>query len=177
MTVNPNYSPIERYFAGLAENTFQSQLGVVDPPLIDYLTDMLIRFIRNDSMHRVRSITGHRLLDVAELMAEATQRIGDAKRDLMQHIGDFTLFWAGVYPEALRDRTTSSGDAKFESYCSYGKRSYRIASSLQPGHPDADLLERLSDRYDLCCYGLREVRRQWEDGGNDMYGSGTILLN
>ena len=35
-------SAIQRYFAGLAEHTFHSQLGVVDPLLIDYLTDLLI---------------------------------------------------------------------------------------------------------------------------------------
>ena len=51
MTLDPK-SPVQRYFAGLAENTFHSQLGVVDPPLIDYLSDLLIRFIRCDRAHR-----------------------------------------------------------------------------------------------------------------------------
>ena len=31
---------VDRYFAGLAENTFQSELGIVDPTLIDYLSAM-----------------------------------------------------------------------------------------------------------------------------------------
>ena len=169
-------SPIGRYFAGLAENTFQSQLGIVDPPLVDYLTDLLIRSIRNDMVHRIRSVTGKPLLSVHEMVTEASARLGDAKRDLHRHIGDFTLFWAGLYPEALRDAEETSGT--FETYCSFGKRSYRIASEIESAEdaPSATVLERLSDRFDLCCYGLREVRRQWESG-DDESGPNSILLN
>ncbi len=173
----PKPTPIRRYFAGLAENTFHSQLGVVDPPLVDYLTDLLIRSIRNDMVHRIRSVTGKPLLSVHEMASEASARLGDAKRDLHRHIGDFTLFWAGLYPEALRGAEEDSG--AFETYCSFGKRSYRIASEIEAANhdaPSATVLERLSDRFDLCCYGLREVRRQWETGDGES-GSRSILLN
>ncbi|MEM7783456.1 MAG: hypothetical protein AAF939_03910 [Planctomycetota bacterium] len=170
-------SPIQRYFAGLTENTFQSQLGVVDPPLVDYLAELLLRSVRTDVVHKIRGVTGRPLMSVHEMFAEAAARLGDAKRELHQHIGDFTLFWAGIYPEALREKEpTESG--KFETYRSLGKRSYRIASeieSAQDGVAPGSLLERLSDRFDLCCYGLREVRRQWESSEGS--GPGSILLN
>lgn len=172
-------SPVRRYFAGLTENTFEAQLGVVDPPLIDYLTDLLILSIRSDVMHRIRSVTGRRLMSVPEMVAEATARLGDAKRELHRHIGDFTLFWAGVYPESLKATESSTSD-QFESYRTCGKRSYRIASAIETtsdAEPPATVLERLSDRYDLCCYGLREVRRQWEKGDDASFGPGSILLN
>lgn len=172
-------TPIGRYFAGLTESTFQSQLGVVDPPLIDYLTLLLLQSIRSDVMHRIRSVTGKPLMSVPEMVAEASARLGDAKRELHRHIGDFTLFWAGVYPESLRASESVTSD-QFESYCSYGKRSYLIASSIEAPEdeiPSAEVLERLSERYDLCCYGLREVRRQWEAGDDDSFGPGSILLN
>ena len=180
MTSNPDKSdrsPIQRYFAGLAEHTFQSQLGVVDPPLIDYLSDMLIRFVSNDTVHRIRSVTGHRLMSVTEMMAEASARLGDARRELHQHVGDFTLFWAGVYPEALR---RPADEKKFESYCVQGKRAYWIASSIETSSedaPESSVLGRLSESFDLCCYGLREVRRQWEEGDDESFGPGSILLN
>jgi hypothetical protein len=171
-------SSIDRYFAGLAENTFHSQLGVVDPPLIDYLTRLLIRSIRNDMVHRIRGITGRPLMTVQEMVNEAASRLGEAQRELHRHIGDFTLFWAGVYPEALRTGESDSS-GQFETYCSFGKRSYMIASSIttEDDDPPAEILERLSDRYDLCCYGLREVRRQWETGADGDFGPGSILLN
>jgi len=171
-------SSIHRYFAGLAENTFHSQLGVVDPPLIDYLTCLLIRSIRNDMVHRVRGVTGRPLMTIQEMVNEAASRLGEARRDLHRHIGDFTLFWAGIYPESLRGSDADSS-GQFETYCSYGKRSYRIASAIESetDNPPAEVLERLSDRYDLCCYGLREVRRQWEHHDDENFGPGSILLN
>ncbi len=174
---SPNPSPMRRYFTGLAENTFQSQLGVVDPPLVDYLSDLLIRFVRSDFVHRVRSITGRPLMNVSEMVAEASARLGDARRELHQHIGDFTLFWAGVYPEALCKKTD---ETQFENYCSHGKRAYRIASTIETTSdvaPPSPILERLSERFDLCCYGLREVRRAWEEGDDESFGPGSILLN
>ena len=170
-------SAIQRYFAGLAECTFQSQLGVVDPPMIDYLTELLIRSIRSDKVHRVRGVNGQPLMTIQEMVDEAAARLGDARRQVHRHIGDFTLFWAGVYPEALRGRDAKTSD-RFETYCSYGKRSYRIASEIEPtdqSAPSATILERLSDRFDLCCYGLREVRRQWEKGDDESFGPGSIF--
>ena len=97
-----NSKVLERYFAGLAENTFESQLGVADPPLIDYVTHLLIRFVKSDSVFRVRALNGRPVYEVAEMVVEAEQRIGDARREVHRHIGDFTLFWTGLYPEMLR---------------------------------------------------------------------------
>jgi hypothetical protein len=163
---------VHRYFAGIAEATFQSHLGVVDPPLVDYLSDLLIRFVHNDVVHRIRGVSGRRMLSVPEMVIEASSRLGDARRELHQHIGDFTLFWAGVYPEALQH--CDDGE-KFETYCSFGKRSYLMASEIESSRqdlPPSNLLQRLSDRFDLCCYGLREVRRMWETGD----GSNHLLI-
>jgi len=172
-------SAIQRYFAGLAEHTFHSQLGVVDPLLIDYLTDLLIRSTRSDMIHRIRSVTGRPIMSVHEMVAEASERLGNARREVHLHIGDFTLFWAGLYPEALRDGD-SDLSGRFETYCAFGKRSYRLASEIEAPvaeSPSSTLLERLSDRFDLCCYGLREIRRQWESGGGINSGPNSILLD
>jgi hypothetical protein len=169
---------IHRYFAGLSENTFHIRLGVVDPPLIDYLTDLLVRFVRSDTVHKIRSVTGRPLLSVGEMAVEATERWGDARRELHRHIGDFTLFWAGLFPEALR--RSSDGAEQFEEYCHQGKRSYHIASLIETSNeqaPPGTVLYRLSERFDLCVYGLREVRREWEEGDDESFGPRAILLN
>ena len=54
-------STLNRYFAGIAEYVFQSQLGVVDPPLVDYVSELLMRFVRSESVHKVRNLTGRPL--------------------------------------------------------------------------------------------------------------------
>lgn len=156
--------PLRRYFAGLTENTFHVQLGVVDPPLIDYLSDLLARFVRSDAIYRIRNLVGQPVQQVAEMLCEAEQRVGEARRDVHQHVGDFTLFWTGVFPEMLRrmqDRHTSD---HLLDYCVQGKRAYWIASTIaaDPEGAPAEILERLSRNFELCAYGLREVRREWE---------------
>ncbi len=170
-----HWSRAQRFFAGITEYTFHARLGVVDPPLIDYLSSLLTRFIHSDSIYSVRSPTGKRLLEVAEMLSEAQQRVGTARRELHQHIGDYTLFWAGIYPESLRGRNASEVKDLLLDYRVEGKRAYKIASEIptEDEHAPADVLKRLSDQYDLCAYGLSEVRRQWESR-DDESGDGLI---
>ena len=156
---------LKRYFTGLAECVFQSQLGVADPPLIDYVSGLLLRFVRVDALHKVRSLSGRQMTEVAEMMVEANERVGTARRAVHRHIGDFTLFWAGVYPEALRELQSPRRKDHFIDYCAQGKRAYLIASAIQTDdfvEAPAEVLERLSHQFEMCAYGLREVRREWE---------------
>lgn len=165
MSERPPFT-IQRYFSGLTETTFEAELGIVDPPLVDYLADLLVRFVRSDVVSRIRGLSGRPLMTVGEMTAEASVRLGSARRALYRQIGDFTLFWAGVYPEALRQGTGEPRD-QFADYCHQGKRSYHLASQTEAGvedEPPDEVLERLSSRFELCCYGLREVRRHWEEG-------------
>jgi len=160
-----NAAALRQYFSGVAEFTFQTQIGVADPPLIDYISDLLTRFVRCEAIYRVRNLTGRPIREVAEMMVEAEERVGNARREVHRHIGDFTLFWTGVYPEAVRRLTADSQQDHLVNYCAEGKRSYLIASRIETDEPETasnDVLERLSQQFELCAYGLREVRRHWE---------------
>ncbi|MEM9185212.1 MAG: hypothetical protein AAGB00_01800 [Planctomycetota bacterium] len=158
----------ERFFAGVTEHAFQSRLGVVDPPLVDYLTGMLLRFVRSDAVYGVRSVRGRRLTQVAEMLEEADERIGPARRRVHRHIGDFTLFWTGVYPEQAERLKKLGGKDSLLDYRDQGRRAYFVASRL-PGAasaPAGELLERLAEQFELVEYGLSEVRRVWEERGD-----------
>lgn len=172
-------SPLHRFFSGLAEHTFQGRLGVADPSLVDYLTAMLVRFVHFDAIHRVRDLAGRRLVQVADMLAEADARIGSARREVHRHIGDYTLFWSGVFPEALE--RLQQGDRKdyFFQYCEVGKRAYYIASTIETekGSEENEVLERLSHDFELCQYGLREVRREWERQDPDEGDAKRLLIN
>ena len=157
---------LDRFFAGLSEYIFQSRLGVADVQLVDYLSDLMLRFVRTDALHRVRRSSGKPATEVIQMMSEADKRIGLARREVHRHIGDFTLFWTGMYPESLRRLRPAKSADGFLDYCSQGKRAYRIAAQIEGGDgpPPCELLLRLSDQFELCAYGLREVRREWENG-------------
>jgi hypothetical protein len=64
---------LRNLFSALTEQTFQVELGVADPPLIDYLSNLLIRFTRIDTIFRLRDTVGRRLEEVADMLMEAEQ--------------------------------------------------------------------------------------------------------
>ncbi len=160
----PTDHPLRRLLAGLTEHTFFATLGVADPRLTDYLSGLLSRFIHLDAVFRLRNARGKRLEEVAEMMAEAQcMPEGRTRREVHRHIGDFTLFWTGVFPEALAGLRSVLCKDHFIDYCAQGKRSYWIASTFENDEyrDEAPVLRRLSEEFELCAYGLSQVRRQW----------------
>src|SRR3954451_9010917 len=143
--------PLRRLFAGLTEHAFIHTLGVADPSLTDYLSELLSRFIHFDAIYRLRNAQGKRLEEVAEMMieAEALPPEGRTSREVHRHIGDFTLFWTGVYPEALNRLRSILCKDHFIDYCAQGKRSYYIASTCEedPYRDEAPVLRRLSEEF------------------------------
>ena len=171
---------LERFFAGVTEYTFHTRLGVTDTSLVDYISDLLTRFSRLEVLHRVRDIRGKPLIEVVDMMIEAEHRQGDAKRDVHRHIGDFTLFWTGVFPETLARRKESASKDHLIDYREQGKRAYWIASTIPVASEESasnDVLERLSRHFELCEYGLREIRREWERREGDDELPRPFLIN
>jgi hypothetical protein len=166
---NCRFQLLRKFFSGLTESVFLGRLGVADPPLVDYLSELLVRFVRHDAIFGIRDPTGKPLVQVVDMLAEAAARQGEARRTVHRHIGDFSLFWTGVYPEMLaRLRRTGRQDGLID-YRTHGKRAYYIASTIPaaPAAAPADVLKRLSHDFELCAFGLSEIRREWErrDGG------------
>jgi hypothetical protein len=157
--------------AGITEHAFLDELGIGDPHLVDYISDMLGRFIHMDEMYHLHDVKGRRLEEVAEMMmeAESLPPEGRTRREVYRHIGDFTLFWTGVYPEAVKRLRNAERKDHFIDYCEQGKRSYYIASTFEDDEKlkaEAPVLRRLSDEFMLCAYGLNQVRREWEKSGS-----------
>ena len=155
---------LRRLFASLTESTFCVELGVADPALIDYLVELLLRFIRVDAIHHIRNSEGLPLEDVADMLLEAEERQARPRREAYRHIGDVTLFWAGVYPESLMQRKSPDRKDYLLDYFEQGKRSYLIASTFddEPYETEAPVLRRLSMDFELCTVGLNRVRGEWE---------------
>lgn len=164
-SLDPHH-PLRRMLAGLTEQAFLQELGIGDPPLVDYLSELLSRFIRMDEIYPLHDAAGRKLEELADMMLEARElpAEGRTRREIYKHIGDFTLFWTGVFPEALERMRRRSRMDHFVDYCEQGKRSYKIASTFddEPFQEEAPILLRLSKEFELCAYGLGQVRREWE---------------
>ena len=157
----PESHPLHRLFRGLAESTFMTELGIGDPGLVGYVADLLARFVPSQDVAKIRDAQGRRLTQVAEMIAEAeASRDAGRRRECHRHVGDYTLFWTGVYPEALGKLQVATSADHLIDFQAQGKRSYYLASTL--ADEEAPVLRRLSDEFELCAFGLSRVRREWE---------------
>jgi hypothetical protein len=161
--VIPESHPLHRLFRGLTEYAFMSELGIGDPSLVGYVAELLASFVPSQGVWRLRDKQGRRLSEVTAMIAEA-EAADDAarRRECHRHVGDYTLFWTGVYPEALAKLQGNHSADALISYQQQGKRSYYLASTLSPGKDQSSVLRRLSDQFELCAFGLSRVRREWE---------------
>lgn len=168
--------PLRHLFAGLVEHTFCTEVGLCSPRLTEYVADLLIEFTHVDRLNTISHAQGKRLEQIAAMLAvmanEKPRNRRERDRQMYRHIGDFTLFWAGVYPEQLR-RTARSAPDVLLSYVSQGKKSYAIVSELSVEEDEmaAALFRHLSEDFEFCLYGLGLVRKEWENvepGGGDL---------
>jgi hypothetical protein len=157
----PESHPLHRLFRGMTEYTFTTELGIGDPRLVGYVANLLARFVPSQMIWRLRDGQGRRLTEVTAMVA-AAEAAADAERRLEchRHVGDYTLFWTGVYPEALARLQEKGSPDRLIDYQRQGKRSYYLASTLD--EQQAPVLRWLSDEFELCAFGLSRVRREWE---------------
>ena len=155
-------SDIDRFFRGLTEYAFHARLGVVDPPLVDYVSLLLVRFLRLDAPAGAAPVAPDSAT-VARMLAEARSHAAAEAREEFRQIGDATLFWSGLYPEALRQLRHSGPLDDLGDYREVGRRAYWLVSTLEPedAADERFLFERLAHDYDLCVEGRGEVCRAW----------------
>ncbi len=168
MTLGPEHdNPLRRLFGGLVEQVFMVDLGICDTGLTDYLGELLTEFVHIDRIYPLRTVDNQVIREISRMEAEAAVGPGLSatrrRRLINKYIGDFTLFWTGVYPEHLRPRKLGTVD-RFDAYLRQGKLSYGIASELTAPreHPPAEVLQQLSEQFEYCVHGLRLVRASWE---------------
>jgi hypothetical protein len=166
--INDNH-PIRQFFNEALHHSFYEKLGLTsDEDVITYLEDMLVTFLHDDRIYSVRDPLGHRVESVAEMMVEGDVRLNadsfDREREVHRHIGDFVLFWSGLFPEfLLRLKSPFSKDFLVD-YTQQGKLSYHVVSTFEhpPYEHEAMVFKKLSDAFEQYQYGLSLVRASFE---------------
>jgi hypothetical protein len=165
--------PLRTLFSELVRNTFRNQLRYYDPEVADYISELLTDFARTDQLYKIRDAAGRRLDDVGEMLIESNPLLEAAsferEREVRKHIGDYTLFLTGLFPEYLKRPRRSVRLDYFVDYVKAGKESYTIVSKFDQfeSRRVAPLFRRLAENFELCVYGLNRVSnelRQMENG-------------
>jgi hypothetical protein len=169
MTISQNH-PLRRLFTDVVRRQFAQGLQLHDTAITDYIAGVLLDFTRAENLYRIRNIQGSPLRDVAEMLIASNPLLDadsfDRERAVRKHVGDFTLFFTGIFPEAVaglpRFRPLSL-DA-FIDYVSAGKESYGVVAAfdLFEYQDEAPLFRQLSDQFEQCVYGLNLVKQEIE---------------
>jgi hypothetical protein len=152
------------------ERRLLREAGVRDPKVADYVSGVLVDFAHIRNLYKIHNAASRALEDVGEMLLESNPllegRSFDREREVRKHIGDYALFFTGLFPESLRSpvaRRRMRLDA-FVDYVAVGKESYAIVSAFDQFEyrREAPLFRRLSDQFELLVYGLHLVKQDLE---------------
>lgn len=129
-----------------------------DPALIEYLVEMLNRFVQTENVHQwpgEEDEEFHYIVDMLNVAVDA----GDAETfQIFCHIGNYSLYLTGIFPDWVNHRhEVKKRPMDLDSYRTYGKTYYERAArhemarrqQLQP------VLTKLHHGYDLVRTSLR----------------------
>ncbi len=180
----PESHPLQQFFLELVSQNFSATIGLRDPQLTQYVAAMLTEFCEIDRLYKVRNAAGHTLDDVGEMLLEADPVFGEApsfdrEREVRKHIGDYTLFFTGMFPEAInRFRLRRQRLENFIDFIRAGKESYYIVSKFEffEYAKVAPLFAKLSARFEECVYGLNQVKNDLAERQHPIVRRATELL-
>lgn len=166
----PEGHVLREFFTALVEKHYSEEVGIRDPELSGYVANLLADFCEAEQMFKVRNADGRPLQDVGEMLLEADPVYGpapsfDRERQVRKHIGDYTLFFTGMFPEAINNRYLRRHRLEnMVDLIKAGKESYYIVSKFEffEYAKVAPLFARLSREFEACVYGLNIVKNELE---------------
>ena len=173
--IRPDH-PLHHLFAELIDKHLVRSAGIDDITIARYIAALLVDFTHVDSLYRVRNAAGKRLEDVGELLLESNPLLGGRsffyEREVRKHIGDYTLFLTGLFPEFVaRIPSRSLRLDSLVDYMQAGKESYRVVAAFDQFEfrDIAPLFRRMSEQFELCVFGLNLVKQELEHNQRAWY--------
>jgi hypothetical protein len=167
----PESHPLQELFQDLVGRHDAQEIGIRDPQIVAYVSHLLAEFCEADQLYKVHDGSNRPLADVGEMMLESDPVYGpaasfDRERQVRKHIGDYTLFFAGMFPESINHfRLRRQRLENFVEWVKAGKESYYIVSKFE--HFEyarvAPLFATLSKNFESCVYGLNMVKNDLEE--------------
>lgn len=162
----PESHPLQTFFVELVERHYAGEIGIRDPQIVAYVAHLLSEFCEVEQLFKIRSASDKSLTDVGEMLVESNPVFGpapsfDRERQVRKHIGDYTLFFTGMFPESINHfRLRHHRMENFIDWIKAGKESYYIVSKFEHFEYEkvAPLFGKLSRNFEQCVYGLNMVK-------------------
>ena len=153
-------APSAVLFVYVAVRSALREVGLDDAELSDYLAALLLEFGRRDRAWRIAPTDDQVYRYVSDIAADLAV-VADARRGflLRAHLGNFSLWLAGVFPDYIVARQRRRGGPDFSYYEMMGARGFRLASDhrLAQQWRLAGLYERAADAFERLRVGLNRL--------------------
>src|ERR1700729_1276140 len=102
----PDSHPLEKFFIEVVGKRYAKEIGIRDPQIVNYVAHLLTEFCEVEQQQKIRTADGKPLTDVGKMLVESNPVYGpapsfDREREIRKHIGDYTLFYTGMFPESI----------------------------------------------------------------------------
>ena len=167
----PDSHALHLLFTQLVDTHFDREIGLRDSNIKQYVADLLTGFSDSSQLVQIRNAQGKPLDDVGKMLLESDPVFGpapsfDRERQVRKHIGDYTLFFTGMFPESInRFRLRRNRLESFVDFVKAGKESYQIVSKFDQFEYKkvAPMFARLAAEFEACVFGLNCVKSDLEE--------------
>jgi hypothetical protein len=160
--------PIRAFFQEAVHDSLNRRLGMRNMEEVEiYLAELLAKFLHDEEIFAIRNAKGRRIRSVPDMLAEGDVRLNaesfEREREVHRHIGDFLLFWSGLFPEFLESVGATAKDGLIDAV-RQGRHSYYVVSSFDyaPFDLEAPVFKKLSEEFEGCREGLALIRASFE---------------
>src|ERR1700686_5473758 len=180
----PESHPLQQLFLELVGRHYAQEIGIRDPEVVNYVAQLLSEFCDVEQLLKIRNAAGRPLDDVGEMLMESDPVYGpapsfDRERQVRKHIGDYTLLFAGMFPESINHyRLRRQRVESFVEWVKAGKESYYIVSKFEDFEyaKVAPLFAQLSNKFEECVFGLNRVKDELQEMQHPIFRRDSELL-
>jgi hypothetical protein len=146
------------YFYVLVRNVFKRS-GLDDRSVADYVAEVLAAFSQYERTRCAVPGKPEPLEYFFEMLAALRTADDYTGFSIRAHIGNHSLFLAGVFPERIRHRAESRGFPDLKYYEELGRMNYRVASDhrLARKYDLAPIFNTLADRFQATRLALNDL--------------------
>jgi hypothetical protein len=136
-------------FACVAARASMRKMGVHDPVLADYLAVLLIQFGLRDRHSRISDADDQTYDTAVDIAADLDDPSLTRSFLLRAHLGNYTLWLSGLFPDRIEYRRRNRGGPDLEYYEEMGRRGFALAADhrLAAQYNLADLFRKAAENF------------------------------
>jgi hypothetical protein len=151
--------------------------NIKDRRVADYVAEVLSDFARSEAVRCELPGQGDATTYLFEMLTAASAADDLTAFRIRAHIGNYTLFLSGVFPERIRARAEARGFPGLSYYEGVGRAQYRIAGDhrLAQRYELTTILHTLSDRFQTMRLALNDIADRLFALGDNSEQIGLLL--